>query len=169
MSVGMVPRIDRAITGGERTARSPLESRASSRARARPSSIAVFATTFLGHQGWMIRSPRACLLVDPLLCEHFGDVHALDYRVYPPRVWCHEALPAVDAVFLSHEHDDHFDVPSLARIDRAIPVYMSAHSSTAAFQILRQMGFVARPLVPGVPVVIEDLQFIPLSGDHASV
>lgn len=38
----------------------------------------MFVTAFLGHQGWMIRSARTCLLVDPLLCENFGDIHALD-------------------------------------------------------------------------------------------
>lgn len=129
----------------------------------------MFATTFLGHQGWMVRSSYASVLVDPLLREHFGDVHALDYRVFPPRILHHDAFPPIDAVFLSHEHDDHFDIPSLAMLDRAIPIFMSAHSSSAAFQILRQMGFVAQPWIPGIPVEVGDLQVIPFSGDHVSV
>src|SRR5581483_2226880 len=107
--------------------------------------------------------------VDPLLVEDFGDIHALDYRVYPPREFGPDAFPAIDALILSHEHDDHFDIPSLARVDRRIPVYMSSHSSVAAFQILRDMGFDARPLMPGVPLTFGDLQVIPLSGDHLSV
>src|SRR5262249_3491690 len=120
--------------------------------------MSTFTSTFLGHQGWMIQSGRSCVLVDPLLWEEFGAVHALEYSVHPPRVFDTDRFPAVDAVILSHEHDDHFDIPSLARLDRRIPVFMSAHSSTAALQIIHEMGFVSRPLVPGVPLDIGELQ-----------
>jgi Beta-lactamase superfamily domain len=131
--------------------------------------MSAFGTTFLGHQGWMMRSGRSCVLVDPLLCEEFGAVHALEYSVHPPRVFGPETFPAVDAVILSHEHDDHFDIPSLARLDRRIPLFISAHSSTAALQILHEMGFAVAPLVPGVPLTVGELQVIPFSGDHVSV
>src|SRR5262249_39766109 len=87
----------------------------------------------------------------------------------PPRVLRPEAFPPIEAVFLSHEHDDHFDIASLAQLDRRIPIYLSAHSSTAAFAILREMGFAARPLVPGVPVHAGDLDVVPFSGDHLNV
>jgi hypothetical protein len=129
----------------------------------------MFGVTFLGHQGWMIRSGDACVLVDPLLNEKFGEIHALEYSVHPPRVLEPEAFPAIDAVLLSHEHDDHFDIPSLARLDRRIPIFMSAHSSSAAFAILREMGFAVGALVPGVPLDLGELEVIPFSGDHVSV
>jgi hypothetical protein len=38
----------------------------------------VFAVTFLGHQGWLFRSDRACVAVDPLLCE--GAVGAVRFE-----------------------------------------------------------------------------------------
>src|SRR5262249_23600779 len=66
-------------------------------------------------------------------------------------------------------HDDHFDIPSLSRLDRRIPIYASAHSSIAAFAILREMGFVVNPLTPGVAFPIGDLDVIPFIGDHVSV
>jgi hypothetical protein len=129
----------------------------------------VFATTFLGHQGWCFQSDRAAVLVDPLLCEDFGSAHALEYRVWPPRVFDFTQFPRLDAVVLSHEHDDHFDLPSLAKLDRAIPIYLSARSSRAARKILETMGFTVHPLVPGMPVRFGDLEILPFAGDHIGV
>ncbi len=148
-------------------ARPPSRSRRAIACHAR--SIATFSTTFIGHQGWLVRSGRSAILVDPVLCEDFGEAYALDYRVYPPREIDLAAFPPIDALVLTHEHDDHFDIPSLARLDRRIPVWLSAHSSTAATQILREMGFVVRPLVPGAPIIVGDLEVVPFSGDHLSV
>jgi hypothetical protein len=128
----------------------------------------VFATTFLGHQGWMVRGQRACLLIDPLLREDFGELHALGYRVYPPRVVTPAAFPGLDAVLLSHEHDDHFDIPSLAMLDRAIPIYLSARSSCAARELLASMGFTVHPWSPGIPVRVGDLEILAFTGDHVS-
>ena len=79
----------------------------------------MLSTTFLGHQGWLFQSKAASFLVDPLLCEEFGHAQALQYRVYPPRVLTFECFPRIDGVVLTHEHDDHFDIPSLARIEQA--------------------------------------------------
>lgn len=129
----------------------------------------MFATTFLGHQGWLFRTDKAAVIVDPLLCEEFGGIHALDYRVFPPREWTPEQFPKLDAIILSHEHDDHFDIPSLAKLHRDIPVYLSARSSFAARQILEQMGFTVHALVPGHSVRFADLEVTAFTGDHVGV
>lgn len=129
-------------------------------------SLGVFATTFLGHQGWLFRSDSACVALDPLLCEKFGAQHALDYQVFPPRRLDLSRFPALDAVVLTHEHDDHFDIPSLAKLSRKIPIYLSARSSSAAHTIVREMGFRVVPLEPGTPVMFGDIEVVPLAGDH---
>ena len=126
----------------------------------------MLSTTFLGHQGWLFQSKTSCFLVDPLLCEEFGHAYALEYRVYPPRIFTFQNFPKVDAVVLTHEHDDHFDIPSLARLDRKIPIYLSAGSSDAARQILSEMGFTVNPLIPGESVRFGDLEFTPFCGEH---
>lgn len=129
----------------------------------------MLSTTFLGHQGWLFQSKTSCFLVDPLLCEEFGHAQALEYRVYPPRVFTFENFPRIDGVVLTHEHDDHFDLPSLARLERTIPVFLSSRSSTAARQILKEMGFTVHPLVPGQKVQFGDLELTPFCGDHVRV
>lgn len=130
----------------------------------------MFATTFLGHQGWAFHSDRAFVLVDPLLREQFGDAQALDYQVFPPRQLDHAKIPPLTALVLTHEHDDHFDIPSLALVARDVPIYLSARSSIAARQILAEMGFAeVRPLIPGVAVKLGDLELAPLTGDHVTV
>ncbi len=126
----------------------------------------MFSVTFIGHQGWLFQTERTSLLVDPLLCEEFGQAHALGYRVYPPRTLKLEEFPAISAVVLTHEHDDHFDIPSLHKLDRRIPIFLSARSSSAAVAILRQMGFSVQPLRPGIPLGVGDLEMLPLCGDH---
>jgi hypothetical protein len=125
----------------------------------------MFSTTFLGHQGWIFQAARSCVLVDPLLCEEFGRIHALDYQVHPPRVLNKAEFPKVDAVILTHEHDDHFDIPSLYQIDRRIPIFLSSRSSTAAFRIVRDMGFAVHPLKPGMLIRFDDLELLPFCGD----
>jgi L-ascorbate metabolism protein UlaG (beta-lactamase superfamily) len=129
----------------------------------------MLSVTFLGHQGWLFQTKSACILVDPLLCEDFGQAHALEYRVFPPRIWKLESLPPLDAVVLTHEHDDHFDLPSLAKLDRKIPIFLSSRSSSAARTILGEMGFSVQPLRPGHKVKFQDLEFWPFTGDHVSV
>ena len=128
----------------------------------------MFSTTFLGHQGWLFQTERATVLVDGLLYEDFGASHALEYRVWPPRQLDLAAFPKLDALVLSHEHDDHFDIPSLAKLDRAIPIWLSSRSSTAARAILTEMGFTVHALVPGVPARFGDLEVIPFAGDHVA-
>jgi L-ascorbate metabolism protein UlaG (beta-lactamase superfamily) len=133
-------------------------------------SDAPFAVTFLGHQGWFVRGDDTAILIDPLLCEPFGAAHALDYRVWPPRAWTVGELPPIDAVVLSHEHDDHFDIPSLAKLDRRVAIYLSSRSSPAARGILAAMGFTdVRPLAPGARVAIGALDVLPFTGDHVNV
>lgn len=125
----------------------------------------MFRVTFLGHQGWLLSTATTNVLVDPLLTERFGHGGLLGL-VYPPRRIDLARFPPIDAVVLTHEHDDHFDIPSLNRIARSIPVYLSARSSVAAHEILADMGFSVRPLHCEQPLRIGDLRYRTFAADH---
>ncbi len=125
----------------------------------------MFSATFLGHQGWLVRTSNTALLLDPLLTERFGHGGGVGL-VYPPRRVDPAACPPVDAVVITHEHDDHFDIPSLHRLDRRIPIHLSVRSSRAAHALLRDMGFVVHPLRPNTELAVGELRMRTFVADH---
>ena len=82
----------------------------------------MFRATFLGHHGWVYASDSARILVDPLFRDRFGFTDSVELRVYPPRTLDLDSFPAIDAIFLTHEHEGHFDIASLNLLDRNIPI-----------------------------------------------
>jgi L-ascorbate metabolism protein UlaG (beta-lactamase superfamily) len=124
----------------------------------------MFEVTFLGHQSWQFSAGGATILLDPLLCDGFGqDPRGNGFDVYPPRWLDFAQCPPVDAVLFSHEHEDHFNVPSIERLDRRIPVYLSARSSSAARRLLDDLGFRVSLLQPGERLEIGGLAVLPLA------
>jgi hypothetical protein len=67
----------------------------------------------------LIEGGGASVLVDPVFADPFeGDMVSC-----PTRVVHVDALPPIDAIFLSHGHHDHCDLPSLRRLPRTTPIY----------------------------------------------
>lgn len=122
-------------------------------------------TTFIGHQGWMFATDRARILVDPLLVEEFGHGGGVGV-VYPPRQLDVAAVPPVDAVFFTHEHEDHFSIPSVNRLSRDIPIHVPERSSVAMKRFLEETGFRVVPVSPGQTIEIGDLRFTAFTPDH---
>lgn len=126
----------------------------------------MFKATFIAHQGWLFRAHGYNLLIDPLLTERFGHGGLLG-QIYPPRELDLAAFPPIDALVLSHEHDDHFDIPSLHRLDRRIPIYLSSAVSHAGRDLLRGMGFQkVLPLNPGREHRLGPLRLTTFAIDH---
>lgn len=128
----------------------------------------MFAVTFLGHQGWLFATRETRILVDPLLVEPIGH-RGLIGRAHPPRRLDPAGFPPIDAVFISHEHEDHFNVPSLHRLDRRIPVYLSERSSDGARRFLAELGFEVGTIAVDETLAIGDLLFTALPADHLRV
>lgn len=75
--------------------------------------------TFLGHASWLVQSRRAAVLLDPVLSDFRGG----HFTISPTRALRLDAMPAIDAVVVTHRHRDHFDPASLLRLDRAVTVF----------------------------------------------
>jgi hypothetical protein len=116
---------------------------------------------YLGHQGWYFKSGRCSILVDPLFGETFGRGRKdqMLFQFWPPRIFDFSKLPSISAVFISHEHEDHFHIPTLNQISRRVPIYMSALSSKTSFEVLKKMGFKVFSLEPGRTVSLGPLKF----------
>jgi len=105
---------------------------------------------FLGHQGWVLSDSNTTILIDPLLVETFGHGRS-EVSVFPPREFHWDKFPNIEAVILSHEHEDHFSIPSLNALSRDVAIYVSPQTSTAMFEILTEMGFHPKFLPLGEP------------------
>jgi L-ascorbate metabolism protein UlaG (beta-lactamase superfamily) len=108
--------------------------------------------TFLGHATCRLDVGGARLLTDPFLRDRLGH---LTRRSAPVPA---SAYADLDAVLLSHLHLDHFDVPSLRRLDRGVRVLVPRGGGS----LLRRLGFTAveevragqRVLVGGAEVLV---------------
>jgi hypothetical protein len=118
--------------------------------------------TFLGHQSWAIDSGGCIVLVDPLLCDGMGEEPSPYLAIYPPRTLLESRMPSIGGVVITHEHPDHFNLPSLVKIPRTVPVWLSSNSSAAARTILSELGFTTREFAPGDQVTVAGIEFVAL-------
>ncbi|MEE4544059.1 MBL fold metallo-hydrolase [Streptomyces sp. V4-01] len=114
--------------------------------------------TFLGHQTWLVQGAGRSVLVDPVLAPAFGLPGRAECRVWPPRAIDTDAMPQVDAVILTHEHLDHFHLPSLALLDRSIPVYVGPLLLEPVEAAIIRLGFTVHRLDHTSPIELGGLR-----------
>lgn len=88
---------------------------------AKPAASATDAitATWINHATFLLQTPAGNLLTDPVYGERIGPVSwAGPRRAHAPGVAFLD-LPRIDLVLLSHDHYDHCDLPSLARLWKA--------------------------------------------------
>ncbi len=72
--------------------------------------------TWIGHATWLVQTTRGNFLFDPVFSERASPLQwAGPRRAHPPGLALAE-LPRIDTVFLSHDHYDHCDAPTLRRL-----------------------------------------------------
>ena len=75
---------------------------------------------FIGHSSFLLQTEGVNLLIDPVWSQRAGPVGLGPRRVTPPTLDLAD-LPPIDAVIVSHNHYDHCDVATLAKISRDHP------------------------------------------------
>jgi L-ascorbate metabolism protein UlaG (beta-lactamase superfamily) len=94
--------------------------------------------TFINHVTFLIRLPGLNVLTDPVFSQRASPVQwAGPRRVHAPGL-AFEQLPAIDLVFVSHNHYDHMDLQSLRRLTGThAPLFVTGLGNGA---FLRQQG-----------------------------
>lgn len=110
---------------------------------------------WLGHATVAIEMDGATVLTDPVLAMRVGHLRRVAGRGAAP------GRP--DAILVSHLHRDHLDLPTLRRLDPAIPVVAPAGSA----RLLRRAG--RREIVevvPGDVVPVGPLRVVATPAEH---
>lgn len=126
----------------------------------------MFEVTCLGHHCFLFASDGAAILVDPILLPNMGFTRSVGLIPWPARELDLTGFPALDAVFLTHEHEGHVDFPSLHLIDRRVPIYCSGRSSRSLVTALEEMGFAVHRMWPGDEIVAGSLRLHALTADQ---
>ncbi|MDI3390032.1 MBL fold metallo-hydrolase [Streptomyces sp. B-S-A8] len=113
--------------------------------------------TFLGHQTWHITDGLSTVLLDPILAEAFG-AGALEFPIWPPRTVDVDRMPLPDAVVLSHEHLDHFHLPSLNLLPKHIPLYTGMTTPAAVTDAIEVLGFTVHRVDHTTPLTVGDIE-----------
>lgn len=75
--------------------------------------------TFINHATVLIQMDSLNIITDPVYSDRVGPEPWIGQHRYRPPGVRFEDLPPIDVILLSHDHYDHFDVPTLQRLARA--------------------------------------------------
>jgi L-ascorbate metabolism protein UlaG (beta-lactamase superfamily) len=96
----------------------------------------------VSHSSVITRASDAAIWSDPWLTS---DVFNDSWRLYPPPAFEPATLESVEWVWISHEHPDHFNVPTLRSLPAAfkerVTVLFQRNNSDKVFDALRRFGF----------------------------
>ncbi len=94
--------------------------------------------TYVGHAAILVESGGTRILMDPWLND---PTYHGSWWHYPPLTLGVRDLPKLDYLYISHEHPDHFDPPTLREIDKNVPVLIANFKRKGFRDRLAGLGF----------------------------
>jgi L-ascorbate metabolism protein UlaG (beta-lactamase superfamily) len=94
--------------------------------------------TYLGHAAIMLEAGGTRILMDPWLVDPSYDG---TWWHFPPLALGPRDLPRIDYLFVSHEHPDHFDPPTLQQLDKNIHVLIADFRKKRLRDQIAGLGF----------------------------
>ncbi len=94
--------------------------------------------TYLGHAAIMMESNGVRIVMDPWLTD---PTYHGSWWHYPPLALGIADLPRPDYIYISHEHPDHFDPPTLEQVDKDIPILIANFGRKRFLDRLAALGF----------------------------
>lgn len=94
----------------------------------------------LFHAGYQIKSAEALILIDPLLESQFS----VNVESFPLITFDLDQIKllSIDAIFISHIHDDHLSLTSLNQLNRQISIYLYSPIHSRIFSLIKSLGFI---------------------------
>jgi L-ascorbate metabolism protein UlaG (beta-lactamase superfamily) len=96
--------------------------------------------TWIGHSTFLINLEGTTILTDPVFSSKVGisllGLMTVGLRRFVPPAMTIPDLPPLDLVLVSHAHMDHYDIPSLRRLPRDVPMIL-ARDTTEFMEDLR--------------------------------
>jgi UDP-MurNAc hydroxylase len=90
----------------------------------------------IGHASLLISTTDCRFLVDPVFVDPHGE--GIE-EIFPRREVLLDALPEFDVIIISHRHFDHFDIATLSRLPKDVPVFIP--EDPLMHESLAQLGF----------------------------
>lgn len=116
------------------------------------------SVTWLGHASFLIRIGGRTILTDPFLTSRASPLARVGPRRYTPPGLPPERLPRIDLLLLSHNHYDHLDLPTLARLadlrrtTLVVPLRASRYVDGSRFAAVVELDWMQKAGLAGVEV-----------------
>lgn len=94
--------------------------------------------TYIGHAAMIVETGGTRILMDPWLKD---PTYHGSWWHYPPLVHGVRDLPKLDYVYISHEHPDHFDPPTLRELDKGLPILIANFRRKGFRDRIAALGF----------------------------
>jgi hypothetical protein len=96
----------------------------------------------VSHASVLIKCPDLCIWTDPWL---FGKAFNESWSLFPPAAFDESLLQEIDYIYISHEHPDHFHIPTLRNLPpdfkQRVTVLFQENNSEKMFAAFKRLGF----------------------------